>query len=227
MSSILFELNQEGGFVAVDTLVTDELGTPLGFTSKAMAVPHLNMVVAVTGYFHYLLPFIEQLLTRRLRGPEDVALQAPEILQGIRSNNWATFRDGASEPNEARTSTVYHFGFSIETGDMVGYQHHSGHDFRAERFPDNKYGGKPGMVEIGEPREGLAEIYRCVLGQQASQMPIPFEERLHIGGEVLLIELTKAGIRSMLLGPLAGYEEARSKIFDVRLPTHPPKHQDE
>lgn len=218
MSSILFELHEEVGFVAVDTLVTDETGTPLCFTSKAMAVPHLNMVVAVTGYFHYFLPFVEQLLCRRLRGPEDVALQAPEILDRIRRDHWATLGDGTPEVNEPRTTTVYHFGFSIESNELVGYQHHSGYDFEARSLQTKTRGAKPGVMDIGQPLEGLAEVYRNVLGQQASQMSLPFNERLHIGGQVLMLELTRGGIRSALLGPLAGYEEACGELFDLRLP---------
>ena len=49
MSSLIFELNTDCINVATDTLATLPDGSPAVFSTKAMYLPHLRMIVAGTG----------------------------------------------------------------------------------------------------------------------------------------------------------------------------------
>ena len=49
MSSLIFYTDSENILVATDTLAVDMAGEPMMFSTKAMYVPHLRMIIAGTG----------------------------------------------------------------------------------------------------------------------------------------------------------------------------------
>ena len=49
MSSLIFQTEEQQVFVATDTWAVTRDGMPITFTSKALILPHLRMIVAGTG----------------------------------------------------------------------------------------------------------------------------------------------------------------------------------
>ena len=49
MSSLLFYTDEKEAIVATDTLLHYSVDTPPGFTSKAISIPHIRMIIAGTG----------------------------------------------------------------------------------------------------------------------------------------------------------------------------------
>ena len=211
MSAINFQLFSDRGYVAVDTLATFNEGQPCYFTSKAIPLPHLNMLIAVTGVAVMLTDFLADINNRVIRGPEDLAFKAPELLQKI----WMEYRGrgslGPAWPPENHTATIFHFGFSEETGQMVGYQHHSGNDFAAEALSGK--GGKPDADLAGEPLEGLPENLRLLIAQQHADEQRPDNERVHIGGNAIGFIIQKGGMAIVQIAPLPGEEDVRKAIL--------------
>lgn len=211
MSAINFQLFSDGGYVAVDTLATFNEGQPCYFTSKAIPLPHLNMLIAVTGVSGTLTAFLGDINNRVIRGPEDLAFKAPELLQKIWMQQMDAFSRLPGQVPANHSTTIFHFGFSEESGEMVGYQHHSGHEFAAERL--SGAGGKPDAEVTGEPLEGLLNSKRLLVGQQRSESKKAFSDRLHIGGNAIGFAIQKEGIFCAQLGPLPGEEDVRKAIL--------------
>lgn len=127
MSSLIFELNTDCINVATDTLATLPDGSPAVFSTKAMYLPHLRMIVAGTGVAGIMGQWVQKMNDRMiLSGILNVAFHAPTNLRKI----WA---DAQSKNNltDDQTATIYHLGIS-EENEKFGFMSRSSNNFCSE-----------------------------------------------------------------------------------------------
>lgn len=194
MSSIVFDVSPGGALVAVDTMCTDANGAFRYHVSKAFAVPHLNLVVAVTGWLDLAERFVAALNRCGFVEHDEVALHASDILAEI----WKDRHAGLGEPSAGSnpdivTSTIFQFGYSASRGAFEVVQYASGDDFRPQRATDVA-AHKPPAPLVGEPEQGDAEIVRIMRSQRLHEQRKPPEGRVHIGGSILVFVIDHRGI---------------------------------
>ena len=187
MSSLIFYTDQERALVVTDTLQV-KFGQPTNFTTKALYLPHLRLIVAGTGHggFHdrwaHLVNF-----SAVARDVVDLNIGTPGGLRKL----WARVDDDL----KVRTTTIYHFG--VTTADqVVAYAYRSANDFRSEPLEPGT-GIKP---KASMPEGDLLEGIRAIMDEQRRlQEAAPAATRLYIGGEAIATYLTPAECRHWTL----------------------------
>lgn len=187
MSSLIFYTEQGNAFIATDTLAVDEEGLERQYTSKAVLIPHLRMVIAGTGVGGFSSRwFVTVNDSMVVRGLDHLNYHTPEGLRQL----FANYQKEAGFPTTL-TTTIYHIGISEETGHIHSYAYRSENDFASERLgygmrlkpegnvPDN-YELPSGIVPIME-------------SQRAIQARKPPAIRLYIGGEIQVIQIMRGG----------------------------------
>lgn len=108
MSSLIFYTSAEQILIAMDTLaVSDEVGTPLLFTTKFYPVPHLRGLICGTGIGRFVIDWFVDVNTRMV--VDDILqldLHAPRMLRELWQEKYANFPLVSSV-------TIYHFGFGM------------------------------------------------------------------------------------------------------------------
>lgn len=207
MSSIVWEISTEAATVAVDTLCTDGHGSPVGLISKAFIVPHLKLVIATTGNLQILEDYFLVLNSKPIRGSSDLVLKAPEILRDLSAVDLVR-PDGSQ-----LTTSVFQFGFSEVSGEMEGFMFHSGRGFTAVKL-DYGTSYKPPCTLLGEHEPTTKGwIVQVMASQRYHQELLPFESRVHIGGEILMFRLENGSISVEELCPFQDRDEVAESIF--------------
>lgn len=214
MSAIIYDLDErKGGFVAVDTLATMPGYYPWYFTSKAFAIPHLRMVVAVTGIANVLEPYIAAINRRPIKGISDLSTQCSEILQEVWMDHVEARFELEGVPGEGNNSTtVWHFGFSELTGNCTIFTNYVGDEFATEIRPCGIF-GKPAAGPFKPSPNKQVNLQRIMLAQQSIEHEKPFDKRLHIGGEMVMFNLTKDGILITTAARFPDYGDIHEEIF--------------
>ena len=184
MSSLIFYTEPSQALIVTDTLAVSHGGEPFLFTSKALYLPHLRTVIAGTGIGRFADDWFRRINSGLLvRGIENLDHHAPRALRKM----WAAFQDEDSELR-GRTTTIYHFGISEDSGEVVGFANRSANDFESQRL-EHGFGVKPPCtIPDGN---NLSELIPIILEEQrSSEQQRPVSERIHIGGEAIAIHLT-------------------------------------
>ncbi|EMB2825407.1 hypothetical protein R6U49_00745 [Pseudomonas aeruginosa] len=191
MSSLLFFTDSENAIVATDTLVAEPSGAPLGFSSKAIALPHLNMIIAGTGlaalFNHWVGLMNDQHVALDI---DAVDPHVTEVLQQV----WGEMQSQLSTPLN-QTATIYHFGWSDNSREIHAYAYRSEENFRSEKLSYG-LGVKPPLPSY----EGLdltvlpRKVEEVMRRQIAQEMAKPKDIAVQIGGWVQVAHLTKEGI---------------------------------
>ncbi|HKU74444.1 MAG TPA: hypothetical protein VJR02_11030 [Pyrinomonadaceae bacterium] len=207
MSSLIFHTDESQVFTATDTLATTPDGEPFSFTTKVFVVPHLRMLMAGTGVGGVLGKWFIAVHDRMIvRGIDNLDYHTPRILSEI----WQSHRQECSIPEDF-TTTIYHLGFSEETGLVHSYAYRSAENFRSESL---SYGMrlKP-ECEIPEPYSFPMDIKKMMDSQRAIQAKRPKEERIYIGGEIMIHHLTDQSFTVYVLDEFEDYEANERAIF--------------
>jgi hypothetical protein len=192
VSSLIFHTDEEQALVATDTLGVTSKGVPFLFTSKALYLPHLRTIVAGTGVGGFATDWWARINNRFVvRGIENLDCHTPAALREC----WNAYRATYSVP-ESLTSTIYHFGISERTAKVAAYAYRSTNDFASEVLG---YGTavKPACtIRSGNLPE---EIRTMMEEQRRLQATKPVTERLFIGGEIVVMHLTRQGCTTFVL----------------------------
>ena len=194
MSALIFNISPQHAFVATDTLATTPDGVPQFYTSKAYYVPHLRMIIAGTGYGALISRWFHEVNTAMLvDGVEELSKYAPEVLSRL----WREFV--AENPEQTGSTTIYQFGVSEKTGEIVAFVNRSGSEFKSEAFPSSGTAYKPstGARDIEFSVDAIPEIMEAMRDGQAGK--VDPAERIHIGGEIVLFGLTEDGFMSQII----------------------------
>ena len=187
MSSLIFYTQEDAAVVVTDTLAVsaDEAGDlrPAFFTSKALYVAHLRTIIAGTGIGSVLDRWFLKINTSMLvSGVEQLDTHTSRHLASI----WDEIQVDLGSL-EGKSTTVYHFGVSEDTGQISSFAYRSTKGFESERLPYGSATKPHCQVPDGN---FLEHIEAVMLEQQRSEEERPGSERLHIGGHGIAIMLT-------------------------------------
>lgn len=207
MSSLIFHTQPDMAIVATDTLAVNQAGTPVNWTTKAILIPHLQMIVAGTGVAgvcgRWFLRINEDMA---VRGIENLDIHAQQGLEDL----YARYSEEVGFLPELRT-TIYHFGISEKSGEVVAFAYRSENGFRSERLSHGLKFKPECDVEMGDDiRSGLIQMMDS---QRAIQASKPEAERIHIGGAIQLLHLTNASATSVRLHTFNDFADHESAIY--------------
>lgn len=181
MSLLIYQHYENQVSVYTDTLATSLDGQALAFCDKSFLIPHMRVVMAVTGILQ-----VAEVWLRRLNGPilaEDIdALDqfATKSLQSI----WKGLEEHYSSSIE-NTATVYHFGWSEQHKQYVRYIYRSEQNFATEVHTEPGIGVKPSRAMPAQScPEGLDGIKEYAEALRKLHLELPPEKRIYIGGEL-------------------------------------------
>ncbi len=209
MSSLIFCTEQSRALIATDTLMVDESGAGLAFTSKALIVPHLRMAIAGTGIGGFSTRWFSHVNDcMAVRGIDNLNFHTPGNLRRLYAARHAVGShpplapgnggcpDGGEQPAVRPpfpswlTTTIYHFGISETTGHIHSYAYRSENNFESESLT---YGTRikpdPGPEHLTGNCELPFGIIEMMQSQRRIQAALPREDRIHIGGEIHVIEI--------------------------------------
>lgn len=209
MSSLIFCTQQDQVLVATDTLAVLPDGTPLTFTTKALILPHLRMMMAGTGAGGFLDRWFLRVNTGMIvAGIDNLNQHTPKSLADL----WLEFKREKTSLPESQTTTVYHFGFS-ENADKVihAYAYRSANNFASESIGYG-VGAKP---DCGVPEnfEFPADIRGMMDEQRALQRTRPPGDRIYIGGEIQIHHLMQVGFNVYRLDRFDDFEADTRTMF--------------
>jgi hypothetical protein len=208
MSSLIFYTEENQVLVATDTLTTSPDGRPFKYATKAFVVPHLRMIIAGTGAGGFLGRWFVQINDRMVvRGIDHLDYHVPGYLASI----WPGCKQEFSFP-DGITATIYHFGFSEDSGLIHAFAYRSTNNFQSERI-EYGLGIKPQCTVSADYR--LPQDIRTMMdAQRASQTALPEGQRAHIGGEIQVHQLTKKGFFIYTLGRFEDYDRDEEAIYE-------------
>jgi hypothetical protein len=166
------------------------------------------MIMAGTGVGGFLGKWFTQVNDRMVvKGIDHLDYHTPESLSGI----WHTHQETSSMPNNL-TTTVYHFGFSEEEGVIHTYAYRSYNNFRSETLP---YGMavKP-ECEVPEVYQLPSDVKRMMDSQRTIQASLPKNERIYIGGQIMIHHLTDQGYSIYPFTEFADYELNEQAMYE-------------
>jgi hypothetical protein len=208
MSSLIFHIDKDQAFVAVDTLATDINGEPLMFTSKAFILPHLRMIMCGTGSGGFLGKwFIRVNDNMVVQGIDNLDYHATSTLQDL----WQEHTDQLRK-EYLGTATIYHFGFSETTKLIACYVYRSENNFKSEVHEQYGIGVKP-ECNVIKNYEFPKDIPAMMNEQRTIQSTKPISEKVYIGGEIIIFHLERKGILTYFLKKFEDYNETKARII--------------
>jgi hypothetical protein len=213
MSSLIYKVEKMQVFLATDSLATVN-GRAMGFTTKAFPLPHLRMVIAGTGLAGFLDHWLVEVNASPVRGIDALNEQAQAGLLNVLRIVQKQF------PSMHETTSVYHFGFSEDTGIIQAFAYKSEELFEPRQIACGLY-VKPNVPEDAIPKDTLhpSDFTRIMAAQRAIQAKLPKEARVPIGGEIQMHHLEQAGYKSYRLGQFEDYAETRRTVLGDRGPS--------
>ena len=207
MSSLIFATDESQILVATDTLSVTPEGVPFAFFSKAVHVPHLRTIIAGTGAGGFANSWALTVCTRMIiKGIMNLDYHTPEGLRKL----WAGYKMEYSLPDDF-TTTVYQFGISEVTSNVVSFVYRSANDFTSESIGYG-IGFKP---ECTVPEDNLIEALPKMMDEQrAIQELVPPESRVYIGGEIQVLHLTAQCCTSFVASRFQDFSEQENTIFE-------------
>ena len=199
MSSLLFYTDAKEVIVATDTLLRYPDGADPGRSSKAFAVPHIKMIVAGTGSAALFNRWIGLVNEQGFALDVDaVDAHTPKALQSL----WRELN--AQFPSlHSQTATIYHFGFSDETGKIHGFVYRSVSNFASEWLAYG-LGVKPELInKAGINLSSFPDCAWEIMKAQILQENRKAENRVYIGGTVQINHLTRKGFSIYEMGDLS------------------------
>lgn len=208
MSSLVFHTQPDMAIVATDTLAVHESGAPSHFTTKAVLVPHLRMIIAGTGVAGFSSRwFVHVNDGMTVRGIDHLDQHTQPGLCDL----WAGYRKEVGFPAQF-TTTIYHFGVSEITGEVAAFAYRSENDFMSERLTHGLK-VKP-ACEVPTDCELPGDIIQIMESQRALQANKPPRERLHIGGEIQVFLLTPHSTTCTRLHRFSDFDETEAAIYE-------------
>lgn len=208
MSSLIIYTEQENAIIATDTLAVDENGLEQLYTSKALLVPHLKMVIAGTGVGGFSSRwFVAVNDNMVVKGLDHLNYHAPEKLRSL----FANFQEEMGFPRSL-TTTIYHIGISEVTGNIHSYAYRSEKGFASERL-DYGMRVKPECDGLSDNYELPSGIVPIMVSQRAIQAQKPPETRLYIGGEIQVIQITRPGFLCYRLHQFDDFSTTEEAIY--------------
>lgn len=123
-----------------------------------------------------------------IRDVDDLNEHTPRNLSTMWSEWCEEFPVGSTQH---RTVTIYHFGFSLKSGQIHSYAYKSENAFKRILIPNGTH-TKP-EISIPKGTELPRDLKMLMDEQRNLQSGLPREQRVHIGGEIQVIRLEQDG----------------------------------
>ena len=221
MSSLIFYTDASQALVATDTLAVKPGGAPRLFCIKAIYLPHLRTIIAGTGLGMFAGDWANHVNNRLIvAGLRNLDYHTPDGSRTL----WTHAKERDDIPNSL-TTTVYQIGVSEDDGEVRAFAYRSANDFgevrafayrSANDFESEPLGhGTRAKPECAFPSEGhlLHHLQPMMIEQRAIQDAMPPEDRLYIGGECVVMHLTKETCVTSTLFRFKDYADQLGKIF--------------
>lgn len=203
MSLLMFEHDVDSVSIITDTLATVPGGDPLMFQSKAWALPHLNMAIAVTGVANLGARWnefvVSSAIVQHIGTLDSLATAELQRIWSALQNEFGT---------TAGTATIYHFGFEPGTDSPVRYTYRSTNGFSSERSEGPGFGVKP-PPETFAPEAPDSLEGHIALAVRLKQENDNFltETRIYIGGDLQQLILVDNQSITRRVHRFADYDE--------------------
>ena len=206
MSLLLIDQSETGATLVTDTLVSDENLDAVSYRTKVYPLPHLNMVMAVTGSVAMADAWNARLATYV---PVDI-VELDSIVQseltGLQTKVDAAYGDVGS-------STIYHFGYPEGSAQLVRYTYWRGEQYASRRHVGFDYRVKPNTVNFElEPALTVSSIVgmatRLKEENDAQDTPHPTP----IGGDLWATEISNGQIVMLRIHRFPDYTEVLNRI---------------
>lgn len=142
-----------------------------------------------------------------IRDIDNLDYHTPQALRSF----WQGFVNEYSLSGD-QTTTIYHFGFSEEDGFIHSYAYRSANNFSSESLPYG-IGVKPECTSV-ENLEFPKDIKRLMDEQRSIQLSRPENERVHIGGKIQILHLTKSGFVVFTVDQFDDFEATEKLIYE-------------
>lgn len=185
MSLLNWQLSPDHVTVVSDTLCTDFAGVPLKHVSKIATLPHMDMLIGLTGFSDVLVRW-NSVLSSWAPGNsiDDLDDYAAQVLPLI----WDEIFPGGSD---LRT-TVRHWGWSPKEGRFVGRSFRSTNGFTPEVMPDAwAFSPDPRPDHLETVIDSFERVVEVCRGQQEHGLAQPEGEKVYIGGRLIAHSLTR------------------------------------
>ena len=186
MSLLNWQLAPEHVTVVSDTLVTDFDGKPLKHVSKIATLPHMDMMIGLTGFSDVLVRW-NSVLSSWAPGAsiDDLDDYAAEVLPLIWSD---LFPEGCD-----LLTTVRHWGWSPKEGRFVGRSFRSPNGFAPEVMPDAwAFSPDPRPDHLETVVDSFERVIEVCRGQQEHGLAQPEGEKVYIGGRLIFHSLMRS-----------------------------------
>ena len=190
MTVLNFLLTDEAVYLLTDTVLSDPDDlSPITFTTKVHALPHLQAVICGTGHAQVIAEWVA-LVNLSLPARDVVHLDrfAPAKLRGLLARH-------ANEDAGGReiTTTLYHFGFDERASRFVGFAYRSTDDFGSEALPQG-FGFKPAPDWDFDSRKitRLPEHFIAIARKQKAQDEAADPaKRVVVGGQLVFCAMQR------------------------------------
>jgi hypothetical protein len=209
MSSIIFQTEPDLAIVATDTLAVSLDDRSLAyFTSKAQIIPHIRTIVAGTGIANFCSQWFFQVMNEMVVDDVDhLNYHSPSALVEL----WQLNKEEFSVEN-GLTTTIYHFGFSKKDECIHSYAYRSKNGFQSEPMSYGlRYKPKFDLTWVVQLPNDIKRMMDC---QRATQLLVPEQERIFIGGEIQLFVLDKNGFFVRTIDKFDDYDSNRKAIYN-------------
>lgn len=203
MTAAIFNISPDQIYLAMDTLAMNgDARKPYFFTTKFYPLPHLHGAMFATGVGDLADRWSAKLVKFLARDIHHLDEYVTPALQELGQEFGL---------DEKLTTTVYHIGYSEAEQRYVAFAYRSTNGFKSERLPYG-FATKP-PVEVA-PAASNDDLIRIMDLQRAEDNSLPFDERVHIGGEIQLLILQSKTMTIQTIHRFDDYEDLYSQMFD-------------
>jgi len=189
VTALVFALLQDTVWIAADTLSLTGGGRPFKYASKIYPLPHLSGAMVGTGDMNVVVDWFTQIQM-------NVVARSFLYLNTVGPQQLLTIHAKYGDLN-ARTTTIYHFGYDENEMRFRGFALRSSKDYEPEELIYG-LGIKPYGEELGAGLTAIAINYpiqeiivRLMEEQKRRDDALLPHERVGIGGEIHILNLNK------------------------------------
>ena len=211
MSLLTYSQFEDQVLLVTDTMVVGgNDDRPAGFRSKVWPLPHMNMVVAMTGTAEIGDIWCNHILSAGATNIEELNEIASSSLQRIQAEVEAHY-------GPAGTSTIYHFGFPPGADQLVRYTYRSKNDYSPEAYSGYQYLVKPAppKFKLKQPDSladiiGLAEHLKLTMRLDS--------DAAMIGGELFVTQVKNWAQQTYRIHRFDDYEDTLATMREAHEP---------
>lgn len=194
MSALIYVVEQDSIAVYTDTLMVNEYGKELHHTSKALYLPHLNVIICGLG----VAGLADHLFLQANASPLEDLTDLTRLAENLLPHIWVSELNLSVIDATHISSTIYLFGFDPKSNTPLVFAHRSTNGFKGEQIAKQppRTGLKPtdgintSTLSIKDDDAAAHTMLRQMMGQAT----LPKDRRVYIGGDMLKFQLMPYGL---------------------------------